>query len=945
MSLIGSRLGVFEIVSSLGAGGMGEVYRARDTKLDRDVAIKILPDFFATDPDRLMRFEREAKTLAALNHPHIAQIYNVEEAGTPSGRFLVMELVDGEDLAERLTRGPIPLEDALPIARQIALALEAAHEAGIIHRDLKPANIKVRADGTVKVLDFGLAKTYAPAKAGALAENGHVRGSEGPGAGAPDARTVRGGVAFSRAMTSPAITMQGFILGTAAYMSPEQAKGKPLDKRADIWAFGCVFYEMLSGKRAFEGDDVSDTLASVLRGEPDWSALPRQAHSALRILIRRCLHRDSRRRIADASTLRFVLDEIDSLAQVEGAPEPQDIKLQIAEAVANSRRKLLRRIVPIGGVLLVAVLALAAAMLFAPAPAPPLTARFLIPLPPEQQAIAALNRGVVAISNDGSQLAWAASGAIYTRSLAEQSAHLLQGSEALGNPNSLVFSPDGQSLAFISGKQVWRLALNGGAAVALCPVAPAFGMSWDSTGILVGQPGGIIRCSPMDGSVEQLVKVAEGEQVFGVQMLPGGDAVLTSVAETTDGGTQWDRAQVVVYSIRSGERKVVLNGGSAARYGGSGHLLYALRGILFAVPFDVSTLTVTGGAVPVIEGIRRTVGGVTGAAHYAVSETGSLIYLPGETRPTSEFALAVADRAGAVTRLSLAPTSYSHVRATRDGKRLAIGTDNGTEAIVWIYEMGSSAPMQRLTLEGNNRLPVWSPDGQRVAFQSDRGGDLAIYIQQIDGSARAERVTKPETAEAHVPESWSPDGSVLSYSVEKDGTFALWTLTLPGRTAKPFGTVRSVEPLGSTFSPDGRWLMYTSSPARDGAQTPDRGVFVQPFPATGTAYQVPKQGLDFHAAWGSGGAEVVFIVSAASGRIAAMPVSTQPRVTFGTPTILDARVTGERTSGFRRAWDLLPDGRFVGLVRASQSDVGFRQADVRVVLNWFEELKQRVPVK
>jgi serine/threonine-protein kinase len=917
----GARIGSYEITDAIGAGGMGEVYRARDSKLDRDVALKILPESIASDPDRVMRFEREAKTLATLNHPHIAQIYGMEAAASAAPAVLVMELVDGEDLAQRITRGPIPLDETLPIARQIAQALEAAHASGVVHRDLKPANIMVRDDGTVKVLDFGLAKI-----------------------GAAGATSGVGGFGATGAVTSPAMTQAGLVLGTAAYMAPEQAKGRAVDKRADVWAFGCVMYEMLSGKRAFDGDDVSETLASVLKDEPDWSALPQTANSAVRVLLRRCLQRDPARRIGDASALLFVLDEIDSLAESNRA-DVSDVSRQIAEAVAANRRGLLRRFVPAIAVLLVAVAALVTVVVRRPSPAPPLITRFSIAIPPEQRALTAINRGVLAISNDGSQLAWTGTSGIFTRSVADMTAQRIVGADAgAGNtqPHTLVFSPDARALAFIVGSQLKRIALSGGTPVDVCTVAPSFGITWSDRGIFIGQgPEGVRRCSPEGGVPEQLLTVAEGEEAHGAQLLPGGDAVLTSVAKTSDGMTRWDKARIIVHSLRTGERRTILNGGSDARYLPSGHLLYAVGGIVFAVPFDVSTLTVVGGPVAVIEGIRRPVGAVTAIAHYATSATGSLLYVPGEVRPSYEYSLAVADRASNIAPLPLGVASFRHVRASRDGKRLAIGTDNGKEAIVSLYDIGANTVLQRLTLEGNNRFPIWSPDGQRLAFQSDRGGDLAIYVQQVDGSAPAERVTNAGQGEAHVPNSWSPDGATLAYSVEKDSTYSLWLHAFASKTSKPLGSVRSLEPLGAAFSPDGRWLMYTQTPERGGQRVADRGVFIQPFPPTGTAYQVPQQGLDFHPVWSASGGEIIFVVSAASGRMAAVPMSVQPRVSFGPPVSFPAIVTADRTSGLERAWDVLPDGRFIGLVNPAQQDGPMRQTELRMVLHWFEEVKQR----
>jgi eukaryotic-like serine/threonine-protein kinase len=915
----GTRVGAFEVVAPLGRGGMGEVYRAHDTRLGRDVALKIIPDLFADDPERRARFDREAKTLAALNHPLIAQIHGVEESD--GVRALVMELVEGEDLSQRIARGPLPVDECLTIARQLAEALQAAHEQGIVHRDLKPANIKLRPDGTIKVLDFGLAKAV----------------EQGPHSGASPSVMLN-----SPTITTPAMTAQGLVLGTAAYMAPEQAKGRPADRRADIWAFGCVIYETLTGRRAFDGEDVSETLASILRSEPDWTALPQEVAPAVRTLLRRCLERDRQARIAHASTILFVLAEHDRL--VGDGQRASDADRETAAAVAQVRRSLLRRTVA-GAAVVVVLVAVTAAALWNPRPAPGPVARFSVPLTQDLRWTL-VNRGIVAIADDGSRFAWRGAGGIYLRALSSDAPQLLV-SDPLGTAvHTLAFSPDGAAIAFVQGNELKRVPTAGGAPATLCQVGSVFGMSWNDRGIFVAQGArGVARCPPNGGALEQLVTAAEGEEFQGPQLLPDGDGLLLTVAKVSEGTARWDKAQVVVHSLRTGARQPVLSGGSDAKYVATGHLLYAYQGVLFAVPFDHKTRQTLGPPVSVLEGVYRGTGGIAGAAHYTVSRNGSLVYLPGAAWLTSEYAIAVADRAGALQRLPLAPATYAQVRAAPDGKRLAIATDDGAEAIIWTYELGGTAAMQRLTLQGRNRFPVWSPSGEQIAFQSDREGDAAIYVQDIGGGAPAERVSRPGEGEVHVPESWSPDGRLLAFTVQKASQFTLWTLQFPTKTTRPFGAVVSAEPLSATFSPDGRWMLYTSSPGSGGGASPNRGVFLQAIDSAATVYQVPKQALDFHPTWARGGAEIVFVPSAISGQMAVVPLATRPRVTFGAATLLPARVTGDRTSSLYRAYDVLPDGRFVGLVNAGLSTdaPSGRPGEIRVVLNWFEELKQRVP--
>ncbi len=596
----GTHLGGYRIVGLLGEGGMGQVYRAHDSKLGREVALKILPDAFTHDSDRLARFRREAQLLASLNHPNIAAIYGVEDAGDT--RALVLELVEGPTLQERLKAhgsgpGRLPLNEALDIARQIADALQAAHERGIIHRDLKPANVKVREDGTVKVLDFGLAK--------AAQNQASDSGLQAPG-----------DLSQSPTITSPAMmTGVGMILGTAAYMAPEQAKGRPADKRSDVWAFGCVLYEMLTGKRPFGGDEVSDTLASVLKEEPDWTALPSTVPPAIRTLVQRCLVKDRHRRVADIAAAQFVLAEHAGLTTASGSA---------ADGNRSGRSGLAWMA---AAVLLTAALFGSGLWRFWPADPPaPGMVRFTFRAP-EGAPFSSLVRQGVAISPNGTQIVYAAGGRLYRRAVDELESHAITGMDL---PVTPTFAPDGQSVAFYSSSErtLKRVLTIGGTPTSIGRSSSEvpWGINWGETGIVFAfSRRGIFRVSPNGGEPEQIVRVEAGEIVWGPQLLPGGGSVLFTLSDAAV--VNWDAAKVVVQSLTSGERTVVVNGGSDARYLSSGHLIYSVSGTVFAVRFDPASQATIGDAVPVLAGVRRS-SGASGATQYSVSDTGALVYVP-----------------------------------------------------------------------------------------------------------------------------------------------------------------------------------------------------------------------------------------------------------------------------------------------------------------------------
>ena len=906
----GTRLGPYEIVSALGAGGMGEVYRARDTKLARDVAIKVLPAVFVSDPERVARFQREARTLASLNHPNIAAIYGLDESDDTAA--LVLELVEGPTIADRIARGPIPVDEALPIARQIAEALEAAHEHGIIHRDLKPANIKVRLDGTVKVLDFGLAKALEPVLV--------------PG----------GDVTASPTITSPAMTQLGMIMGTAAYMSPEQAKGRQADKRSDVWAFGAVLYEMLSGRRAFKGDDVADTLAAVLRQDIDWAALPATTPAPVRRLIARCLDRDVRRRLRDIGEARIVLEDPAAIITAEGREAPS-----LAPA-----RPLWRRAMPlILSAIIAGGLAGTAGWYFKPSTPLPVT-RFQFTLP-EGQSFSGVARRVLDISPDGTQIVYVANGRLYLQSMSEGNAKPIQGTEGFEAATNPVFSPDSRSIAFhaTSDPTIKRIAVTGGSAVTICPADNyPFGMSWEPGHIVFADGKGIRRVSPGGGTPEVLVRLRDGEVAESPQMLPGGQAVLFTLATGT-APNRWDTADIVVESLATGERKTIIRGGSDARYLRTGHIVYAASGSVFAVPFDTQRREVTGSAAAVVAGVLRasagtraqpdTDRGLSGAANFSVSANGTLVYVPGAISFTSgHVEIAVTDRRRRTDSLRLPAGAYVAPRVSPDGTRIAFGTDDGKEAIIYTYDLSGASGMQRLTFGGNNRFPIWSSNN-RVAFQSDREGDLAIFWQSPIGGP-AERLTTPEQGTSHVPESWSPKGDTFLFSVTKESDVSLWAYSLQDRKATPFGEVHSSYLTGAVFSPDGRWVAYTSSERN----TPQ--INVQPFPASGTRYQLPH--LATHPLWSPDGKELFY--SPGPGRLAWVGVRTQPTVTFGNPEA-GPRPFQTGPPSVRRAFDITPDGRFIGLSPpGGNTESGMPIAPhIQVILNWHEELKRLVPVQ
>jgi eukaryotic-like serine/threonine-protein kinase len=929
----GTRIGSYEIAAPLGVGGMGEVYRARDMKLNREVALKILPTEFALDPDRLARFKREAQVLASLNHPNIAAIYGFEDADATHA--LVLELVEGPTLAERIERGALPVDEALAIARQMAEALEAAHEQGVIHRDLKPANIKVRPDGSVKVLDFGLAKALDP-----------------PSASLSGERT--GGIAtMSPTITSPAMTQAGVILGTAAYMSPEQAKGRPADKRSDVWAFGCVLFEMLTGRRAFEGEDVSDTLAFVLTKEPDWALLPSATPSSIRRLLQRSLQKDRKRRLADVADVRLEIDE-----GLAASAEPTPLAAAWTPALHWRRTA----IVALAALILGGVVG-AAIVLNRSAGAPAPVTRFAFSIPADQPFIE-FGHQVLAISRDGGSIAYVANRRIYIRSMSDTEARPIAGTEMpSGQLGAPAFSPDGKSIAFLASttlmdRSIRVVPISGGAPVSLCDACnPAGSLSWDERGIVFVDSGlarvaaggaqsdpRIMRVSPAGGEPAVLATISGGRP-WDAQLLPDGEHLLFTLAArvaTSDpsqtSAASWDRAAVVVQSLKSGARKTIINGGLAARYVPSGHVVYARSGVLFAARFDLRTLEVTGPSTPVIQGVRRpsAMGGfsMSGTVYFAVSDSGSLVYASGPKSFLYRYDLALLDQQSGLTPLKLQPAGYGFPRVSPDGRWVAVDVDDGSSANIFICDLSGATALRQLTSRGRNRFPVWSPDNASVSFQSDRDGDFGIFRQPSNGTRDAERLTKADPGTTHVPDAGSPDGKTLLFEESRQADRVLKAFVEGDKEQSIVGDIHETYPLDATFSPDGRFIAFRAPGGRS-------TVVVRPFPITSARFPVAE---GVYPVWSPNGKSLIFR-RLTTGEFVVTDVTASAGFAFSPPRQLPKNFPDAVVNSGRRSYDILPDGRLLGVVAVSDTPTRQGAPELQVVLNWSEELKQRVPVR
>jgi serine/threonine-protein kinase len=919
-------------VSALGAGGMGEVYRARDTQLKRDVAIKVLPEPFAQDADRLARFQREAELLATLNHPNIAAVYGLEKSGPSTGAgqvaltAIVLELVEGDTLADVIARGPIPYAEALPIARQIVDALEAAHERGVVHRDLKPANIKVTPDGKVKVLDFGLAKMLETGRPGDLGS---------PGGLSPT---------FSPTLSVHA-TYAGVILGTAAYMSPEQARGKPVDRRTDIWAFGCVLYEMLSGRKAFEtGETVSDAIAAILKNDVDWTALPADVSDQIRLLLKRCLEKDRAARIGEVGTIRFLMTEtIAPSPAAAGTAAPSPVRGRFALA----------------GLSVVAGACVAAAVAWwvvhSAAPEKLQPVRFAV-MPSEALPITASNADrEVVISPAGTYVVYVGGtgngggggGQLVVRAIDQIEAVPVRGIDGARSP---FISPDGKWIAYFDGaNELRKVSVTGGPPVSVCRTgAPPRGGTWGADDTIVfatNDPNTGLLSVPAGGGDPKVLTRAdsahgEADHWF-PSLLPSGHAVLYTIRPAD---RLVESSQIAVLDLTTGASKTLIRGGTQAEYvdvspgsGQPGLLIYiAAAGSLRAVRFDPLKLEILNDPVAVLDQVAIV---ASGAAEYAVSRTGTFVYVPGGATTFAPGGGALrtlvwTDRRGREEAIPAPARAYVSLRLSPDGTKIALDARDQNNDI-WTFDLLRKT-LTRLTIDNAiDGYPLWTPDGHRIIFESNRtGGIYNLYSQAADGTGAADALTKSQNDVW--PSSISPDGTrlVLHETGVKTGD-DLDVLVLDGKSRpEPLVQTPFAEEHGE-ISPDGRWLAYDSN------ESGQQQVHVRPFPnVNGGHWQVSASG-GAKPVWAHNGKELFYL---SNNTMMAVPVQTTSTFVAGSPAkLFDAPYYARFTP---RVYDVdRNDQRFLMIKEPPGTpDPAAKPASMVVVQNWFEELKARVPL-
>ena len=915
----GTRLGPYEVTAQIGVGGMGEVYRARDAKLGRDVALKILPDAFVGDPDRVARFEREAQVVAALNHPNIAIIHGFQESD--GVRALVLELVEGETLTEVIARGPLPLPEALAIARQIADALEAAHDKGIVHRDLKPDNVKVTPNGTIKVLDFGLAKmlepdvTRTPSYAGTMSPTISLHATYG-----------------------------GIILGTPAYMSPEQARGKPIDRRVDIWAFGCVLFELLCGKKTFDpGETISDAVAQILTREPDWSALPADTPPHVQTLLRRCLQKDPQKRLPHIGMVRLELDEgaRPGVSSTTVRPKPN----------ATSTARMLAVVVAIA----LAAVALGAGLTWLMMRTPSATARqtrFTIDLV-RPISVNAFFRNI-AISPDGTHLIYSSTsvagqqqGELFVRRLDQLDTRPMRGIVSAGAP---FFSPDSQSIGFFSNRtELMRVSIEGGAPIQLGSFQGApRGATWGTNDTIVFATNdtttGLLSVTAAGGDPQVLTrpdpKKGEQDHLF-PSMLPGGRSVLFTIAPL---GGLIENSLIAVLDLATGQTKTLLRGGSHAIYTSTGHIVYASGGNLMGARFDPDRLTVSSDPRPLVEQVMTM---NSGAAQFDVSRTGTLVFIPKreDSGSTVGRLLVWVDRNGREQPIDLPRRAYTFPRLSPDGKRAALDIrEQSGKGDIWIWDLERGTQTRLTTSSETDAWPVWTPDGAHIVFTSSRdGGAPNLYWQRADFTGVAERISTDDNPQN--PNSISPDGQALILQVVNPNNamdlsvLAMDTL-LSGKPAS--GKIQAQRLLhtpafeaAGEISPDGRWIAYYSN------SSTRNEVYVRAFPnvESGGQLQISTAG-GTRPAWSRNGRELFYLD--ANGAMTVVPVQTSPTFSAGKPRKLFDAAWWTGQSG--RTYDVSADGqRFLAIKDPSSNAENAPAQTFTVVLNWVEELKQKLP--
>ena len=897
--------GKYRIERELGAGGMALVFLARDLRHDRPVALKLLrPELSAILGGE--RFLAEIRTTANLQHPHVLPLH---DSGEVDGLvYYVMPFVEGESLRDRLNREKqLPVEDAVRIAREVASALDYAHRRGVVHRDIKPENILLH-DGQALVADFGIA------------------------------------LAASRSDGSTRITETGMSLGTPQYMAPEQAMGdRDITPRADVYALGCVLYEMLVGEAPFAGPNPQAIVARMLTEQPRGLTVQRQTVPPN----------------VEGATLKALqklpADRFASAAQFGDALGNPGFVVPGMKAVVTAsatRREIpWHRVAALAVTIVLTALATSLVWLWlAPTPSPLPVVRFNLPVT-GGLGVTGLVRPTLDVSDDGTHVVAATPYRLLRRSLGATTFEPISGSESrqVGVSNPAI-SPDGQFVAYWSAGQIWRLPIGGGTPVRIATGTNPLGMDWYENSIVFTTDNDVFRVSAEGGVPEIIIDLPTGQSPLAPQMLPGGTEVLLTEAAGPN-ADRWERAQITIVNLVTKKRTVVVDGGAHARYVPTGHIIFARSGSLLAVPFDLASKTVQGEPVPIVQGLRRGMVGAIGTAHYAVSDNGVLVYAPGPTSAiTTTLDIALTDTAGRVVPLDLPTAPYEYPRVSRDGKRVAVGTSDERQAIVWVYDLNASSAIRRLTLSGKDRYPIWSADGQWIAFQSTREGDAGIFRQRADGSGAVERLTRADSGTAHIPDSWSPTRNVLLFSLTRNDTTTLWVYSLESKTSEQISDVRSIGNLvNASFSPDGKWIAYSTG---EQATAAENYVFVQPFPPTTAKYQISQTGENGHHAMWSRDQKWVYYVPTV-GAFVKRPITTGTSVTFGNSVPVPRRFP-VAAPGTPRTFDITPDNRVISVVArdTAQSSANPTSAsspiaisEITVVLNWFEELKAKVPRK
>ncbi len=883
---MGRRIGAFTIQSRLGAGGMGEVYRAHDSKLGRDVAIKMLPSVWLLDADRRARFDREARSLAALNHPHIGAIYGVEDVGNT--RALILELVEGPTLAERLEGGPLAVKEALAIAAQIADALDAAHQSGIIHRDLKPPNIKIRTDGQVKVLDFGIAKMAADVVASSpLVEP-----------------------------TATGATREGLVIGTATYMSPEQARGAVVDKRTDIWAFGCVLYEMLTGRLAFAAPTQSDTIAAILEHEPDWQALPRDTPPTIRRLLQRCLEKDAARRLRDIGDARA---EIDDARGVSAASNT---------TVNASASRLHRRPIPlVGAIALTAVVAASAAWFLKSVPPPTngLVSRLTMALPPGD-TLGSLSLPALAISPDGRTVVYTASRTgrnvqLYVRGIDQSDATALAGTEGGYGP---FFSPDGRWIGFFASGKLKKVLAAGGGLETIADASLGLGGAWSKDDTIYFAPfntSAIWKVSSNGGTPQEWTRLdrSQGEVSHRwPQVLNDGHTVLF----TAWTGPGWDEHILMAQGGDNAAHRVLVRAASTGRYVPSGHVVYSRADTLIAAPFDARSVSVTGPPTTLTDRASEAQGE---GAQFAVSDTGTLVYAPADPH-VSERRLVWVSRGGKVEAIGAPPNAYTDPRISPDGRFVASSLQGPTQTL-WIYDLTRST-MTTLPSSGSSQAPFWTSDGRRLVYRGTRSGSRTLYWRAADGSDEEERLTTSTSLQT--PASISHDGTRLFFDSVTAGTGPdIWSISLVDRQQPPQVVLQTRFSESSLhISPDGHWAAYNSN------ESGRSEIYVQAFQVLGAKLMISTDGgAEPH--WSPDGRELFY---RKGDTMIGVTLTFGASITAGTPRVLfegQYQISDTGIGGY----DVARDGRFL---MVEPTSLPRPATQITVVLNWFDEIRSRI---